>query len=79
MLALAAAKAERFLRSQVGTEAEVLLEEGRPLAHGWSDNYIKVVCPEAEGLAADGFLRCRLSGVRDAAAREVCATIIRGD
>ncbi len=81
LLALAASKAERFLRSQVGGEAEILLEEGRPIFHGWSDNYIKVVCTDGalEGRQTGGFLRCRIDGVRDARAREVCATVIRGE
>ena len=77
MLALAAAKAERFLRSQVGREVEILLEEGRPLFHGWSDNYIKVVCPDVDiQRCGDGLLRCRIDGIRDASAREVCATLL---
>ena len=80
LLAMAADKAERFLRSQTGAEVEILLEKGQPSAHGWSDNYIKVVCPGGvETRSGDGFLRCRIDGVRDARAREVCATIIRGE
>ena len=79
LLTLAAAKAERFLETQFGREVEIL-PEGQGLCHGWSDNYIKVVCPDGTtARTGDGFLRCRLESLRDASSREVCATIIRGE
>ena len=78
MLALASAKAAWFLESQAGQRLEVLLESGRPCFHGWSDNYLKVVCDDPSLALRDGFVQCRVAGVRNVSGREVDAEVVNG-
>ncbi len=65
MLALAQQAEREFRSAHVGTRATVLWERPRNgVGHGLTDNYLRVICPEAEGMW-NRFTEVELTGLLD--------------